>query len=198
MGRDRKNESGEWGIIDQRPNYSGNRMMSLVEIPFYNEVIFKIKTGVDNDGNPTYGESRVYVNEFLETKEKTIKRIEKQSWLGVYYKVIRFEPIRLIMPNECPQCREIGFPNIDRISNGWDYHLYQNGGSSWINDVYKRKTNRSDSYSLTYSHRIGNKVIKHAISRLNQTFLSFLKKGQCDIKMIKYIFPYFLKPIKNI
>lgn len=191
MGRDRKNESSEWGVSDKRPNYSGNRMMSLVEIPFYNNVTFRIKTGENNDGNPTYAESSVRINEFQQTREETTKELEKQSHLGVNYKVISFEPIKLIMPNECPKCHEVGFPNIDRVPNHIDYHVYHNGNS-------KRETGRPDSYSLTFTHEIGDKVKKCAISRLNKKFLNFLKKGQCDTKMLEYIFPYFLKPIKNI
>ncbi len=185
-GRPRKNESNLCISIDNKHEGSETYQVSKVKLPFYNKVIYKVKCSEDNDGNNLYAEAETYCNNFQHTKEEITKVIEKQSFLGVNYKVVRFEPMEIRMKDECPNCHQLGIPKIDRKSNKKDYHARRDGISSVFTD-------RPDEYRLVYDHKTEQGVVKHVISTLDKIIIDFKKRGKSHAKTKANIFPFYLK-----
>ena len=189
-GRPRKNESFISASIDNYHEGSEEYQVSKVKLPNYNKVIYKVKCSKDNNGKNLFAEEETHCNNFQHTKEEVTKDIEKRSFLGVNYKVIRFEPMEIPIKDECPTCHKIGIPKIDRKSNKIDYHVYSGGKSNHL-------TGRSDDYRLVYDHKIGKKTVKHVISTLDKVMLNFNKRGKTHIKTKANIFPFYLKAFQK-
>jgi hypothetical protein len=190
VGRPRKNESFISSSIDSCHEGSEEYQVSKVKIPNYNKVIYTVKCSEDNNGKNLFAEAETYCNNFQHTKEEVTKDIEKQSFLGVNYKVVRFEPIEIPIKDECPTCHKIGIPKIDRKSNRIDYHTRKDRGHRII-------TNRPDDYRLVYDHKIGKKTVKHVISTLDKVMLNFIKHDKTHTKTKENIFPFYLKTFKK-
>ncbi|MDF2426306.1 MAG: hypothetical protein OPY04_00015 [Nitrosopumilus sp.] len=107
---------------DNSGNKNQEHYASKVKVPNYNKVIYKVKCSEDNDGNNLYAEGELYYNNFQHTKEEVTKDIEKQSFLGVNYKVVRFEPMEIRVLDKCPNCGLVGRAKFDKRPNAFDYH----------------------------------------------------------------------------
>jgi len=189
-GRPRKNESFIYASIDSYHEGSEEYQVSKVKLPNYNKVIYQVKCSEDNNGKNLFAEAETYCNNFQHTKEEITKEIEKRSFLGVNYKVIRFEPMEIPIKDECPTCHKIGIPKIDKKSNEIDYHV-RSGGIASV------RTDRPDEYRLVYDHKIGKKTVKHVISTLDKVMLNFNKRGKTHTKTKENIFPFYLKAFQK-
>ncbi len=189
-GRPRKNESDLWANIDNMHKDSETHQVSKMKIPFYNKVIYKIKCSEDFEGNNLYATGETYCNNFLQTKEEVTEEIEKQTFLGVNYKVVRFEPMEIPIKDECPTCHQLGIPKVNKKSNRWDYHSRHGG-------IFKARSNRPDEYRLIYDHKIGDETHQCVISTLDKVVLNFIKNGKPHAETRANIFPFFLRIFKN-
>lgn len=202
MPRKYMNESYLSVSVDNSGNKNQEHYVSKVKVPNYNKVIYKVKCSEDNDGNNQYAEGELYYNNFQHTKEEVTKDIEKQSFLGVNYKVVRFEPMEIRVIDRCPNCELVGRPKFDRRPNEIDYHIRSESSKlkriyGTPNDTQRYKTNRTDDYVLTYSHKIDGKVKKCTIGKLDKNYLNIIKDGKVNEKMKKRIFPFYIESMKN-
>ena len=124
------------------------------------------------------------------------KEIEKKSFLGVNYKVVRFEPLEIMMTDECPNCGKTGIPKIDKKSNRWNYHNQVNEDSV-RGASHKNPSRRPDEYRLTYDHKIDGKTEKCIVSTLDKLILDFKKRGKTHSKTIGNIFPNYLRSFRH-
>ena len=191
VARKYTNESNLYVSMDNSGNKNQSDYVTKVKVPNYNKVIYKVKCSEDNDGNNLYGENESYCNNFQHTKEEVTKDIEKQSFFGVNYKVVRFEPMEIRVLDKCPNCGLVGRPKIDRRPNKYDYHVRSG------NSAPRFKTNRSDDFTLTYSHKIDGKVKKCTIGKLDKNHLNIIKDGKVHEKLKQHVFPFFIKSMKN-
>ena len=191
VARKYTNESNLYVSMDNSGNKNQSDYVTKVKVPNYNKVIYKVKCSEDNDGNNLYAESETYCNNFQHTKEEVIKDIEKQSFLGDNYKVVRFEPMEIRVLDKCPNCGLVGRAKFDRRPNHTDYHVRTG------NSATSFKTNRPDDFTLTYSHKKDGKVTKCTIGKLDKNHLNIIKDDKVHEGMRKHIFPYFIKSMKN-
>lgn len=205
MPRKYVNESYLSISTDNSGNKNQEHYVSKVKVPNYNKVIYKVKCSEDNDGNNQYAEGELYYNNFQYTKEEVTKDIEKQSFLGVNYKVVRFEPMEIRVLDKCPNCGLVGRAKFDKRPNAFDYHS-RSERTGILSKLKKNtdperadrlETNRPDDYVLTYSHKIDGKVKKCTIGKLDKNHLNIIKDGKVNEKMKEHIFPFYIESMKN-
>jgi len=188
VARKYTNESNLCVSMDNSGNKNQSDYVTKVKVPNYNEVIIKVNINADKKGKPMYAETSAGMcNNFHYTKKEVIEDLKKKG-----LEVVRFDPIEIRVLDRCDNCGLVGRPKFDRRPNHTDYHVRSG------NSTTKFETNRSDDFTLTYSHKIDGKVKKCTIGKLDKNHLNIIKDDKVHEKLKKHIFPYFIKSMKNI
>lgn len=196
MVRTYTNESYLSVSIDNSGNKNQSDYVSKVKVPNYNEVIIKENINADKNGKPHYAETSIGIcNNFQHTKEEVTEDLKKNG-----YEVIRFDPVKIQVQDKCPNCGLVGRPKFDRRPNSIDYHIRSESSKLeriHDSDTQRYKTDRTDDFPLTYSHKIDGKVKKCTVGKLDKNHLNIIKEGKVNEKMKESIFPFYIKSIKN-
>lgn len=169
MGRKYTNKSEDFFIN----NSSNKTTLTHMKLPFFKKITFKENINADKKGIPIFAEGSFITN----------KPIPKNI------QVVKIEDVTSRFYNECPNCHRLGHPRIDRKTNNWNYHYQAN------NNSIKNPSNRPDEYWLCYDHK--TKPIKCRVAKFDKNDGILTKKGQIFTKIIDYIFPYCVKPLKR-
>jgi len=201
MPRKYTNESGLYVSMDNSGNKNQSNYATEVKVPNYNQVIIKENVNADKKAEPIWAESKVGIcNNFQFTKEEVIEDLRKNG-----LEVVHFEPVEIRLLDKCLNCGLVGRPKFDRRPNDFDYHVRSRNTekpsklkpSYDTESVNKLITNRPDDFTLTYSHKINGVVKKCVIGKLDKNHMNVIKDGKIVEELKKYLFPYYIKSMKN-
>jgi len=166
MGRKYRNEPGDLVIDNIQPI---QHSVSQVKIPSFKKITHRVKIGKHYDGSPHYANAEIITN------RATPKDMD----------IVKIDEVTIQMLNQCPNCEIEGRPRIDKKSNKLNYHYQVD------TKLKKNPSNRPDEYRLLYFHK--DKTKPCIVANFDENCGIFTKKGKVYNKILKYIFPYYVK-----